>query len=240
MMKKLISWNPATGIPVGEVAVSSAREITERVQQAQDAKLAWKRLGAEKRAAMLRPLLAIFASKADDIALLTTREIGTPITQARKDCAAELSYLQHFLDAGPGYLSDEITFRDASRIHKIVYEPRGVAASIVPWNFPLTNFLWGVIPNLIAGNTVVLKHSEECPLTAQLLGEIMSALDLPAGVFAQIFGAAEEGNLLANQNIDLIWFTGSSASGKKLYEVAGKKFIKAILEMGGIKSRHYL
>jgi len=119
------------------------------------------------------------------------------------------------------------------KIHKIVYEPFGVAAVIAPWNFPFSNFMWGVIPNLIAGNTVVFKHSEECPLMDKLIDDYMKTAKLPKGVFSQVYGDGKIGETLVNQEIDFIWFTGSSKIGKKLFELAGKKFIKAVLELGG-------
>src|SRR4030042_3765135 len=116
---------------------------------------------------------------------------------------------------------------------KIPGHDYGVAAVIVPWNFPFANFLWGVIPTLIAGNTVVFKHSEECPLSGKLYEEMMAQLALPRGVFSEVYGDGKVGEALAKQDINLIWFTGSSAVGKKLYGLAGQKFIKACLELGG-------
>jgi len=107
-------------------------------------------------------------------------------------------------------------------------------ASIVPWNYPFGNFIWGVIPNLIVGNVVVFKHSEECPLVARLLEEtLLSLKGLPEGVFSAIYGDAEEGAALISQKIDMIWFTGSSAVGSELAATAGAKQIKAMLELGG-------
>jgi acyl-CoA reductase-like NAD-dependent aldehyde dehydrogenase len=101
-------------------------------------------------------------------------------------------------------------------------------------NYPLGNFIWSVIPNLIVGNTVVFKHSEECPLVAKLLEELMLTLkDLPPDVFSAIYGDAAEGTLLTSQKIDMIWFTGSSSVGGELAAIAGKAQIRAMLEMGG-------
>ena len=93
--------------------------------------------------------------------------------------------------------------------------------------------VWGIFPNLIAGNTVVFKTSEECPLVGKLIEEIILNHDLPEGVFSEVYGAGEVGQKLAESNIDLIWFTGSTRTGKLLYKIAADKFIKAVLEMGG-------
>ena len=80
---------------------------------------------------------------------------------------------------------------------------------------------------------MVFKHSEECPLVGKYIENMINKIDLPKGVFSEVYGAGDVGEQLINQNIDLIWFTGSSKVGKHLYEIAGRKFIKAILEMGG-------
>ncbi|OGK41554.1 hypothetical protein A3A46_01185 [Candidatus Roizmanbacteria bacterium RIFCSPLOWO2_01_FULL_37_13] len=233
-MKKLTSTNPAKNYKViGSVNNSTQSEIKHKVLAANKAKTLWKELGVEKRIKKLRPLYDEFLKRKKEIALLTTKEIGTPISNVLGDLEWDQDYFKWFLDNGEKCLSDEITYKDNKQTHKIVYEPIGVSAVIVPWNFPWGNFLWGVVPNLIAGNTVVFKHSEECPLSGKLFEEMIKKIKLPHGVFSEIYGAGDAGEYLVNQDIDLIWFTGSSKVGKSLYEIAGKKFIKAVLEMGG-------
>lgn len=233
-MNKLISTNPAKDYQkIGEVEISSLSEIKEKVNLANRAKKLWKDIGVKERTKRLTSLYQIVEKRKKEIALSVTREIGKPIKEAINDINWDLTYFKWYLDNSEKYLGDEATHKEGNVIHKVVYEPIGTVASIVPWNFPFGNFLWGVIPNLIAGNTVVFKHSEECPLTGQLLEEIISKLKLPRGVFSEVYGDGKVGEQLVNQNIDLIWFTGSSKVGKKLYEIAGRKFIKAILELGG-------
>lgn len=233
-MKKIISTNPAKNYEVlGSVDVSPSKEINAKIMKARAATAMWKALGAKKRTELLRPLYAKFLKRKNEIALLVTKEIGKPITEAKSDLDWDDGYFQDFLEQGPKYLEDEISYQREKKVNTLVYEPLGVAAVIVPWNYPFGNFLWGVIPNLIAGNTVVFKHSEECPLMGMLIDEMMSALRLPDGVFSQVYGDGKTGELLVNGDIDLIWFTGSTAVGKKLYEIAGKKFIKGVMELGG-------
>jgi len=195
--------------------------------------LAWKELGVSGRTKLLKPLYREFEKRKEEIALLVTREIGKPIKDSLGDLDWDSGYFKWFLENGEKFLAEEITFEDKSSIHKVVYEPIGAAAVIVPWNYPFANFLWGVIPNLIAGNTVVFKHSEECPLSGKLYEKMVDKLGLPKGVFSEVYGGSEVGEILAKEKINLIWFTGSSAVGKRLFELAGKKFVKAILEMGG-------
>jgi len=232
-MNKLISNNPARNYKViGSVKVSTPQEIKQKVANAQAAKMPWKELGVSKRIEFLWPIYHEFMKRKKELALLITREMGKTLRESLDDIESD-AYFKWFLENGEKYLSDETTFEDEKAVHKVVYEPIGVAAVIVPWNFPYDMFLWGVIPNLIAGNMVIFKHSEECPLTGKLIEEIMKKGNLPKGVFSEVYGNGKVGEVLVNQEIDLVWFTGSSKVGKHLYEIAGKKFIKTILEMGG-------
>jgi len=232
-MSKLISTNPAKNYEViGSVNVSTLSEIKQKVAASQKAKILWKEFGAAKRIELLWPIYYEFMKRKEELALLITREMGKTIRESLDKIENE-SYFKWFLENGEKYLSDEIIFEDEKAVHKVVYEPIGVTVVIIPWNLPYGMFVWGVIPNLIAGNPVILKHSEECPLTGKLIEEIMKKGNLPKGVFSEVYGDGKVGEALVNQDIDLVWFTGSSKVGKHLYEIAGKKFIKVILEMGG-------
>lgn len=233
-MSKLLSTNPAKNYEVvGEVRVSTKEEITKKVKLARAVLPVWKDLGAKKRAEMLAPLVKMSKKRKKEIEELTVAEIGKPVKDFRFFFDWDVSYLEDFLKDGPKYLADTTTQKTKNSYHRIVYEPIGVAAVIVPWNFPYANFMWGVVPNLIAGNTVVFKHSEECPLMGRLMGEFMEKLKLPTGVFSQVYGDGTVGETLVKDDIDLVWFTGSSSVGKRLFDIAGKKFIRSTLELGG-------
>lgn len=233
-MQVLESRNPSNNAVVDILPVSSNEEIANKVMQAHAAKKAWRALGVEKRVALLRPLVELFKQHKEELCRLTTLEMGKPITECLDGFSDDLFYFEDFLNQGPRYIQDEVTVNEGNVKHRIVYEPRGVTACIAAWNYPLSNFLWSVMPNLIVGNTVVFKHSEECPLFGRKVEEIIQQYGkLPQGVFSEIYGDGQVGMELVNQPIDLIWFVGSSAVGKKLAEIAGRKKIKAVLEMGG-------
>jgi succinate-semialdehyde dehydrogenase / glutarate-semialdehyde dehydrogenase len=233
-MSTLISTNPANNQVLGHVKISTREEIIEKVKQAEAVRSTWKKLGIQKRINILRTVMEAFKKHQKELAELTVKEMGKTITETLSDLIWDFDYFQDFLAEGPKYIEDEITVQDGKATHRIVYEPRGIVACIVPWNFPFANFVWGVIPNLIVGNTVIFKHSEECPLVGKLIEDIMaSCKELPVGVFSEVYGSAEVGEVLVNQDIHMIWFTGSSKVGRSLFEIAGKKQIKAVLEMGG-------
>lgn len=233
-MTKLISTNPARGYEhLGEVDVSSDEEIQKKVDQAHKVKQYWKELGVKKRAELLYAIYHEFKRRRDEMVLLETRETGRAISESGVIIDSHFEKIGWFLDTADRALADEITYEDQKSLHTIVYEPLGVAAVITPWNHPFGMFAWGVFPNLLAGNSVVFKISEECPMMGKLIDEVMLSQNLPRGVFSQVYGAGDVGHALVQSAIDLIWFTGSTITGQELYKIAGEKFIKAVLELGG-------
>lgn len=233
-MPKIISTNPARNYEViGEVEVSTSEEIQEKVKLANHAKKAWKELGIEKRIDFLRPIYEEFQNRTDEIAKLISLEMGKPITESLEEVTFALEDFEWYLQNATESIRDTITHEDDESLHKIIYEPFGTAAVITPWNFPFSISIWGIIPNLIVGNTVVFKISEECPLVGRFIEEVFSNHNLPKGVFSEVYGDGEVGKNLSESDLDLIWFTGSTQVGESLYKTAAYKFIKVVLEMGG-------
>lgn len=233
-MSTIISTNPSRNFEqIGEVTVTTDSEIAEKVRNAHDAKKAWKELEVAGRIEALRGFPKLVQEYKEKIAQRTTAEMGMTITDSQDDVDWNMDYIHWFLENAESALTHEITHEDDNAVHAIHYEPIGVAAVIVPWNYPFGMWLWGVLPNLLAGNCIIVKHSEECPLVGKLLEEMMGELGLPEGVFQAVHGDGSAGQALAESNVDLIWFTGSSAVGQKLYEIGAGKMIKVLLEMGG-------
>ena len=234
-MTTLTSTNPADNYSkVGNVEISSDAEIKDKVAKAQNAKIAWKNLGVGARIKLLEPIRDEFTKRTDEIAKLISLETGKAITEALSEVTRYTDEeLTWFLENGAKALADEATLEDDASLHLMRFEPYGVAAAIAPWNFPFGMAVWGIFPNLIAGNTVVFKTSEECQLVGKLIEEIILNHNLPEGVFAEVYGAGDVGKKLSESDIDLIWFTGSTRTGKSLYKTAANKFIRAVLEMGG-------
>lgn len=234
LMAKLISTNPAKNYKtVGYVTISTAVEVARKVAQANLVKANWKDLGLSKRTEYVRAIYQKFMERKEEVISLIVKETGKSLKDAGVEVERYGSAFKWFLENVESSIRDEITYEDEKTVHKIVYEPSGTAAVIIPWNHPFGMFAWGAIPNLLVGNTVVLKHSEECPLTGKLIEQIISSTNLPKGVFSEVYGDGRVGRMLLSREINLIWFTGSSATGKNIYKVAAQKFVKAILEMGG-------
>ncbi|KKR31571.1 MAG: Aldehyde Dehydrogenase [Candidatus Gottesmanbacteria bacterium GW2011_GWC2_39_8] len=231
---KLISTNPGKNYSVlGTVEVSGKEEIKKFVNNAREALFVWKNIGLRRRLVYLNKLYDIFGEQKDEIARRITEEVGKPIRQTKAEVGFFQSYSRWMLDNAERILKDEITFEDKNSIHKIVYEPSGIAAAILPWNSPFGMLSWKLFSNLIAGNPVIVKHSEECPLIAMYLDGLIQKIGLPKGVYSQIYGDGESGAFLLNQDINLVCFSGSSDTGRGILEITSDRFIKHFLEMGG-------
>lgn len=234
MAKELISTNPGRGYEeVGRVAVSTAEDIATTVQKARKALPAWRALSVQERGEYFQKFLAVYKPKIKELAELQTREMGKPITQSLSECDKRAAALELNIERSIRVLEPQILDEYDTYQTELYFEPYGVVAAVVPWNYPTSQFLIAAGQPLLAGNTVIFKHSEECPLTSKFLANLMKEAGFPEGVFTCIYGDGTVGELLTDQDINLILFTGSSRAGEKIYKKAADKFIPAVLEMGG-------
>ena len=230
------SLNPSQGYEcIGMVPSSTNEYIDAQVAKARAASPGWSSLSVHERVAYLENVYALLAVHRDIIASFTSREMGMPIALAyRIDIDSGLAYMRAYLDYAAQWLAPEVIYETEEERFTMIFEARGVAGVVTAWNYPICNFIWAVMQNLIIGNTVVFKHSEECPLTGALLEQLMLGAGLPDGVFNAVHGTGKEvGDYLMHSAIDSIHFTGSSHVGHHLYKVAANKFIPATLELGG-------
>ncbi len=234
--QKIISLNPSKNYEViGEIDSSTYHEVDAKIINARKAQPAWSRLTVAERITFLRRCGQEFIARKNDIRSIIAQEVGMPISLCdRIDIDPGLRYMQGYLEFAEQWLAPEITYETDEEIHMLFFESRGVAGVSIPWNYPFSLFIWGIMQNLIVGNTVVFKHSEECPLTGKLLADIMQSVSLPDGIFNVVHGNGSEiGDYLMKNSIDLIWFTGSTGVGKHLNQIAADKLIPGILELGG-------
>jgi acyl-CoA reductase-like NAD-dependent aldehyde dehydrogenase len=233
-MMKIKSINPHDYSVIGEVEASTEGEIAKAVTAAHKAKQSWKELGVKARVKALSKVFRILDQNRDSIARHDTLDMGFPISQCHDfNLGDGFSYFKWYLDHAEKYLSPEVTLETESEIHQVYYEPHGVTAVIQPWNFPFCQWSWGVIPTLLTGNTVVFKPSEEVLHANRHLESLIAKANLPQGVLSFVYGNGQTGDFLVHQDIDLIVFTGSTKTGRYLYQVAAEKFIPALLELGG-------
>jgi len=233
-MATLTSTNPSKNYEkLGEVQISTEEDIKEAVENARKASEPWAALSISKRADFLQKFVDKLKSKSAEAATLVSQETGKPVSDARNEVQTAIDDTLWIIENAESVLSPMVIREDSNGVIEQYNEPFGVTAAIAAWNFPLTNFKECVLQDLVAGNTVVFKHSEENPLVGKFIDELMQGAGFPEGVFKQVYGAGEVGSILTDQDVDFISFIGSSKVGRLLYKKAAEKFINVRLEMGG-------
>jgi acyl-CoA reductase-like NAD-dependent aldehyde dehydrogenase len=229
--------NPATGQVIATVPDLSTEQVAELARRARAAQPAWEALGFEGRGKVLLRAQKWLLDNAERVIETIVSETGKTWEDAQ---LAEISYganaFGFWAKNAEKYLGDE-RVRSASVLLKgkrlmMRYKPLGLIGVIGPWNYPLTNSFGDCLPALAAGNAVILKPSEVTPLTSRLLAEGMTACGLPADVFAVATGRGETGAALVDE-VDMIMFTGSTATGKKVMQKAAETLTPVSLELGG-------
>ena len=228
---QLTSFDPATGEAVGSVPVTLVDAIPRLVHQSREAQRGWGALTHAERADVLRPAAARLKAEARRLGELASREMGKPLPEAIGEANYCADGFAGELDEIVAALAD--TVREDARVRSILrYAPLGVCAAIAPWNFPILMPHQSVLPALVAGNAVLLKPSEETTLVACEYAKILNEF-LPTGVLTPVFGDGTQGRALVLADVDLIVFTGSRETGKRILADAGPGLKRVILELGG-------
>src|SRR5215212_978757 len=218
--------NPATEEPLAEVAFAGPSDVRRAVQAARAAQPGWAALSGLERGKYLFRVARLMQERARELAVVESMDGGKPIRESR-DVDVPLAAAHFFHYAG---WADKLSYGMGGR----PVEPLGVAAQIVPWNFPLLMAAWKLAPALACGNTAVLKPAETTPVTALLLAEIVQEAELPPGVVQIIPGDGAAGAALVRRpDIDKVAFTGSTAVGKDIQAALAGRGIPMTLELGG-------
>ena len=227
--------NPANGEVVAQVARGGAEETDAAIAAAEQALPAWRGLLAKERAVILRRWAEMMLARRDDLAALLSREQGKPLAEAKGEVAYAASFLEWFAEEARRVYGDVIPTPKADARVLVTKEPVGVVAAITPWNFPLAMVTRKVGPALAAGCTLVLKPSEETPLSSFALAVLAEQAGVPAGVFNIVSGDAPAigGALQASGVVRKLSFTGSTRTGKLLMRQAADTLKKVSLELGG-------
>src|ERR687894_2612384 len=229
--------NPATGELVAAVPRVGAGAVPGLVARARAAQPAWEALGFEGRGRILRRAQKWTVDNADRIARTIVSETGKAYDDA---LLAEVGYVTSafgfWAKHAPRFLADEKVRTSSPFLvgRKLVvrYRPLGVIGVIGPWNYPLTNSFGDCVPALAAGNATVLKPSEVTPLTSLMLADALRECGLPEDVLSIATGDGSTGAALVDE-VDMVMFTGSTRTGKKVMERAARRLTPVSLELGG-------
>ncbi|CAB4701780.1 MAG: aldehyde dehydrogenase family protein [Actinobacteria bacterium] len=225
--KTFTTINPATEEVLAKIAYAELADVNLAVTAARNAfTKTWSNLPGSQRGKYLFRIARILQERSREFAVLETLDNGKPIRETR-DTDIPLAAAHFFYHAG---WADKLSYAGLGSNPK----PYGVAAQIIPWNFPMLMLAWKIAPALATGNTVVLKPAETTPLTALLFAEVCQQAGLPAGVVNIVTGDGATGSHLVNHpGVDKVAFTGSTGVGKAIAKaIAGTKK-SATLELGG-------
>lgn len=230
---KLVSVNPYNDEIVGECEENTKEEILKKVELAKQNNKLWADLDVEKRIEILKELYESLKNNSEEMAKLISMEMGKPIVQSEAEITSTFKNIEWNLENAKKYIADEITFEDEKQVQRVSYEPKGIVLAISPFNYPISLCVAIAMQNLIVGNVVISKPDPKLPLLFKLLEKIINDSKLPKGVWQIVFADTEMSSFLADQDIDMICFTGNTKTGEYLYKVAANKMIPILMELGG-------
>ncbi len=231
-LQKTIS--PVDGRVYVERELASHAHINEVLRAARHAQAAWRHVPLAERASILTRFCDEFEKRRDPIAQELTWQMGRPVRYAPNEVRGTLERARHMISIAPQALGD-IDAGPKDDLRRFVRrEPLGVVFTVAAWNYPYLIAVNSVVPALMAGNAVVLKHSAQTPLCAERFAECLKAAGLPEGVFQVVHASHEDTDrIIRDPRIDFVAFTGSVAGGHAVQRAASSRFIGVGLELGG-------
>ncbi|MEB2528483.1 NAD-dependent succinate-semialdehyde dehydrogenase, partial [Kocuria rosea] len=228
------SVNPATGRVLAEHPTATDAQVQEALAGADAAFRAWRTLPIEERAAVAARVGTLFAERVEELAAVITEEMGKPLAEARDEVAFCAEIFGYFAEQGPALAADQPITASGGGRAVVQKRPVGVLLGIMPWNYPYYQVARFAAPNLVLGNTILLKHAESCPRAALALQQLMDDAGVPAGAYANVFASHDQvADIIADPRVQGVSLTGSERAGAKVAEIAGRNLKKVVLELGG-------
>ncbi len=220
---------------IGTFPKSGKEEVNDAVRAARIAYEKWSLVPAPKRGDILKKVGDIMVSRKEEIAQLMTREMGKVLVETRGDVQEGIDTAYYAASEGRRLFGATVPSELPNKFNMAQRVPIGVAGIITPWNFPMAIPTWKIFPALLCGNTVVFKPASDTPATATVLVEILMEAGVPAGVVNIVHGGGSEVGMaiVEHEDVDLVSFTGSTAVGIKISELAAKTLKRVSLELGG-------
>ena len=228
--------NPATGETLKSYPTISDADLDAAIGRADGAYRSWGRTSSvEERAALVRRVGDLHTERRDELAAIIVREIGKPLEQAYGEVDFAADIYRYYADTSPDVLADqpvELLAGDGSAV--IRRGPLGVLLGIMPWNFPYYQVARFAGPNVIIGNSILLKHAPQCPESAEAIERIFADAGFPDGVYVNIYATNEQiEHTIGDRRVQGVSLTGSERAGAAVAEIAGRNLKKVVLELGG-------
>ncbi|CDP87703.1 MULTISPECIES: NAD-dependent succinate-semialdehyde dehydrogenase [Mycolicibacterium] len=228
--------DPATAEVVATYPTSTDAEIQAAIEAAAKTGRSWARTTTvAERAALIGKVAALHEQRREQLADVIVREMGKPRDQALGEVDFSAAIYQYYADNAEKFLADEeITLLDGEGTAVVKRGPVGVLLGIMPWNYPYYQVARFAGPNLIVGNTILLKHAPQCPESAELLQLIFLEAGLPQGAYVDIRATNDQvADIIADSRVAAVSLTGSERAGAAVAEIAGRNLKKCVLELGG-------
>jgi acyl-CoA reductase-like NAD-dependent aldehyde dehydrogenase len=233
-MTTYTTTDPTTGRLVQEFPTMTDPEVQDALVQAEAAYRTWNRTQLSERAGLLQRVADLHRTQATELAKLMTLEMGKPVAQALGEVELAASIYEYYATTGPSLLADEELTVAGSGRALVRTAPIGPLLGVMPWNFPLYQVARFVAPNLLLGNTILLKHAGNCPQEALRIHELVQAAGAPAGVYQNVFATTDQvATMIADPRLQGVSLTGSERAGSAVGALAGQHLKKAVLELGG-------
>ncbi|MDG4664143.1 NAD-dependent succinate-semialdehyde dehydrogenase [Mycobacterium sp. 236(2023)] len=228
--------DPATGDVVKEYPTASDAQIEEAIASAAKAHSDWsKNSTVAERAALIRRVAELHNERKEELAKIIQREMGKPLDQSEGEVEFSAAIYEFYADNAEKFLADEpIDLLEGEGSALIRRSSVGVLLGIMPWNYPYYQVARFAGPNLVLGNTIVLKHAPQCPESAAALEKIFLDAGFPEGAYVNVYATNEQiADAIADPRVQGVSLTGSERAGAAVAEIAGRNLKKVVLELGG-------
>lgn len=224
--------NPATGEIEEKFDSHSDQEVQDIITESQNAYKLWRSSDVNERIALLNNIADLYDEQRETLARIMAREMGKPVAQGEGELALVSQIFRYYAKYGEQFLATvELPNTQNAVVKK---EPIGVLLGIMPWNYPHYQVARFIAPNLMLGNTIILKHAPSCPKSATAITSILAQAGLPKGVYSNVFVTNEQVKSIINdKRIQGVSLTGSERAGAAVAQVAGAALKKVVLELGG-------
>ncbi|WP_027962179.1 NAD-dependent succinate-semialdehyde dehydrogenase [Halomonas halodenitrificans] len=226
--------NPATGEIEKAIPTATDDQIRSAIEKSHHAFGEWRRQGVDERAALLNRVADLYAERREALAAIIAREMGKPLIQGKGEIDIVVSIYRYYAEHGPTLLADEPLSPASGASAAIRKQGLGVLLGIMPWNFPYYQVARFAAPNLMIGNTILLKHAPQCPESAAAMEQIFHDAGAAEGLYVNLYASNDQAaTIIADPRVQGVSLTGSERAGAAVAEIAGRHLKKVVLELGG-------
>ena len=228
------STNPATGEVTARFDVATDDAVEAALAAGHEAFVSWKEKSLEERAALAKKVGDLFAERSDELARIASEEMGKPLGESEEEVEFCQAIFGYYAEHGPELAADQPIRSFSGDQAWVQRRPIGLLLGVMPWNFPYYQVARFAAPNLVLGNTMLLKHAESVPRCAEAIQQLFDDAGVPAGVYRNLFAGFDQiETIIADPRVQGVSLTGSERAGSVVAALAGKHLKKCVLELGG-------